>query len=615
MKYNKLILVIGLALLSLFTGCDDFLDRPPLTQANDETAWTSEENVRLYANKFYPGYSKDDVFYPGFFMGYGHGWVTDYSPLLGYTFSDDILHNGTQGNFTRSVPNSQIWNKEMVILRSINIMLDRIENKMQEVLSTEQYNHWIGVGRFFRAMKYAELVATYGDVPYYDHVLEDTNLDDLYKPRTPRNEVMNAVYDDLMFAFENVRVNDGAMNVNKNIVAGFITRIALSEGTWQKYYYKNNAQAKKFLDLAILAGEHVMKGNYDIVSEFRSLFTSDDLAGNKDVILYRHYDPAVGVTHSIASNNNLSESVNFGPTANLIKAFICNDGQAWQNSSVEKANNFELATMIKTRDPRLEATFYEKPTPKNKGSFWYINKFLPRSVAKSIEAGEEVPTEFTGTQNKTDYPVLRYAEVLLNWIEAKAELATIGGSAVSQEDLDKTINKLRNRPIAPEAEEIGVKKTAPLTLTTLPNDPERDTSVPALIWEIRRERRMEFAFEYSRIADLKRWHKLEYMDTEANWDLLYGGWVNFPKELKSELTAAMAGKFSVANLNGEAVSFNGGNNADMVGFYRSVSTSGRQPFINQVNVNPYLAPVGKTQIDDYASKGYKLQQTEGWPQN
>ncbi len=601
-------------LLLLVVGCNDFLDRPPLTVANDETAWSSEENLRLYSNKFYGGFTVGSTFYPGFFMGYGTSWTNSYSPLMGYQFSDDVVHNGNQSNFTRSVPNSQVWS--MVVIRSINIMLNRIEERMKGTLSDESYNHWTGVGRFFRAIRYAELVSTYGDVPYYATVVSDKDMDNLYKPRTPRNEVMDAVYNDLEFALENVRTTDGEMNVNRYIVAGFVSRIALHEGSWQKYYYQNDERAKKFFELALKAGDYVMgSSKYDIVTEFRTLFTSEDLRGNKDVIMYRHYNAEVGITHSVASNNNLSESVNFGTTTALIKSFICNDGKVWQNSTLSNANNFELANAIKTRDPRLEATFYDKPTVKNKGSFWYINKFLPRSVAKTVESGGTPPVQFTSTNNRTDYPVLRYAEVLLNWIEAKAELQTIGGATVEQYDIDRTINKIRNRPIAKEAEDMGVKKTEGLKLSDLPNDPERDSDVSPLLWEIRRERRMEFAFEYSRIADLKRWSKLEYMDTDINKDLLHGGWVNFPVEMKTELIAANANKFSVLKLDGSTVTFNGSNNAQMVGFYKSSNTNGRQPFLNQVNINPYLSPVGKTQIDDYASKGYKLQQTEGWPQN
>ncbi|MDD2512146.1 MAG: RagB/SusD family nutrient uptake outer membrane protein [Proteiniphilum sp.] len=603
MKYNPYTLLI-ICLFFFITGCEDFLDRPPLTVANDETVWDSEDKVRLYANKYYTD----------FFVGYNSGWGYTGAPLMGFTFSDDIIHNGSQGNFTRSVPNSQVWN--MKLIRSINIMLNRIENKMQGILSTEASNHWMGVGRFFRAIEYADIATAYGDVPYYDHVVSDTDLDDLYKPRTPRNEVMDHVYDDLLFAFKNIRLNDGNQYVNRYIAAGFISRIALCEGSWQKYYYHDNERAKKFFTLAVNASDFIIQsGRYDIVTEFRDLFTSENLSGNKDCVLYRHYDQAVGITHSIASNNNLSESVNFGPTADLIKSFICRDGKVWQNSELEGAGNFELTSMIQTRDPRLEATFYDKPTPKNKGSFWYINKFLPRSVAKSVEAGNAPPVEFTSTNNRTDYPVMRYAEVLLNWIEAKAELATLGDGTVTQADIDLSVNKIRNRPLAAEAIAMGVQKTAPMQLSALPDDPDRDVDVSSLIWEIRRERRMEFVFEHSRYADLKRWYKLEYMDTDLNGYLLAGGWVNFPRELKSELKTANAGLFSVIKLNKEEVTYNGGNNAQMKGFYKSSSTSGRQPFLNQVNVNPYLAPVGKTQIDDYASKGYVLQQTEGWPQN
>lgn len=113
---------------------------------------------------------------------------------------------------------------------------------------------------------------------------------------------------------------------------------------------------------------------------------------------------------------------------------------------------------------------------------------------------------------------------MLNWIEAKAELATLGGAEVSQSDIDISINLIRKRPVADEAKALGVTMTAEMKLDALPQDPHRDPTVPALLWEIRRERRMEFAFEFSRIIDLRRWKKLEYMDTDKNEDLLIGTW-------------------------------------------------------------------------------------------
>src|SRR5690606_30182738 len=241
MKYIYTFLMAWVAMF--FVGCEDFLDRPPLTELNDDTAWETEENVRLYANKYYTS----------FFPGYGINFDYSGAALMGYQFSDDVFLWGNQGNFGRSVPNSGIWS--MSLLRSINIMIDRIQTRMTDILDDEAYNHWLGIGRFFRGLEYAYLVRIYADVPYYDHVVSDIDPDDLYKPRTPRDEVMNAVYDDLKFAMQHVRLNDGDQQVNRYVVAGLVSRTALQEASWQKYYYGNNEQARKFFELAVEAGD------------------------------------------------------------------------------------------------------------------------------------------------------------------------------------------------------------------------------------------------------------------------------------------------------------------------------------------------------------------------
>lgn len=585
----------------MFSSCEKFLDRPQLTSANDENAWTTEENVRLYANKFYTE----------FFEGYGSGFSTGSSYLL--SFSDDVVRQGNQGEFTLAVPNSSIWS--YTTIRSINIMLDRIETRMSSVLNTEAYNHWVGIGRFFRGMRYAELATTYGDVPYYNKPVSDADLDALYKDRTPRNDVMDAVYDDLKFAFENVRLSDGEQTVNRYVVAGFITRIALTEGSWQKYHYGNTDRAKKFFELAQAAGDFVINsGKYDIVTDYRAQYTSENLKGNKDMVMYRHYDEAVGIKHAVASTSNLADNLTFGPSTDLVKSFICVDGDIWQNSSLADKDNFVISSLFKSRDSRFEASFHINPTARNRGSFLYITKFLPRDIEAKVSEGKAPGTAFTGANNTTDAPVLRYAEVLLNWIEAKAELATLGGAAVSQSDIDRSINKIRNRPLAAEAIAKGVTKTAPMILGSLPNDSERDVAVDALTWEIRRERRMEMIFEYSRLEDLKRWKKLDYMDTNTNPDLLSGGWVDFPNQLPGEIKTGV----SVVKLNGQIEVFNPENidsRAKMVGFYRYTLNKGRQQFLGLGNVNPYLSPIGRNQINEYAARGYVLTQTVGWPQN
>ena len=538
MKLKIFIILAGIVLL--FTNCNDVLDRPSLTTAEDDAYWTNEDRVRLYAN----------AFYTNFFVGYGLKYTTTYAPNANYTFNDDAVRMSTQTQFGRSVPTSKgstsldmMWQSEFTgptwnfaWVRKANVMIDRISNLMPEILTGEQYNHWTGIGRFFRGLEYARLVNVFGDVPYYDTEVINTDKDALYKDRTPRNEVMDAVYNDFDYAMQNVRLNDGGQYVNRYVVAAMVSRWALFEASWQKYYYKNNERAKKFFDQAVTAAEIVINsGKYGIVEDFRKLFGSTDLTNSKDCILYRKYDAAQNITHSIASTCNMNDPTDVGPNLDLIKAFICTDGKDWQTSSLENASDFTLSNLIKTRDSRFEACFYNKPTPRAKSCYLYVTKFIPRSALSYIESGGSPAAEFQSEKNTTGYPVLRYAEVLLNWIEAKAELATLGGKEVSQTEIDESINKIRNRPIAEEAKALGVTRTADLKLDALPLDPDRDPTVSALLWEIRRERRMEFAFEFSRIVDLRRWKKLEYMDTDKNEDLLIGTWVNFNDEVKSEL--------------------------------------------------------------------------------
>jgi hypothetical protein len=204
---------------------------------------------------------------------------------------------------------------------------------------------------------------------------------------------------------------------------------------------------------------------------------------------------------------------------------------------------------------------------------------------------------------------MRLAEVVLNWIEAKAVLAQhLGGAAVTQGDLDKSINAIRNRPLDDAAIAKGVKKTAPLQLSALPDDPSRDADVPPLIWEIRRERRMEFVFEYSRLLDLKRWKKLNNMNFSTNPDYFLGPWVDVQAEIPSYLTTANKGKVRVKKTDGTIVTWDGTNASAMVGFWMVENATNRNAFTDK----SYLSPVGQSQIIQYEEKGFKLTQTEGW---
>ncbi len=612
---------IKILLLSLVTlagvSCN-MLDRVPLTTAMDDVYWSTEDAVRLYANGFYENY----------FVGYGSGWSTAYSPVRGYNFSDDFATSGTQSNFENIVPNSRIststsavmlgnygstsWNFSYV--RKVNIMLARMESNMKEILTSEQYNHWTAVAKFFRGLEYSRLVETFGDVPYYDVELLETDKDLLYKDRDDRTVVMDAVAEDFKFALANMRASDiNKQYLNKYIAASFISRAMLFEASWQKYHLNNTAKAKEYFELAVTAAEVVMKsGKYKFSSVFSSLFGSENLASNEEVILYREFVAALGVNHGFASYSNGFEGMAQGGNLDLIKSFICNDGNVYQNSTAANATSFEIKDLALTRDPRFESTFYYKPNFKAP-TMLYANKFIARAGV-TPDPGKAPADQYTSLLNVNDGPVIRYAEVVLNWIEAKAELAEMGGAAVSQDDLDKSVNAIRNRPLDSEAILKGVTKTAPLTLAALPTDPDRDSDVPALLWEIRRERRMEFVFEFARILDLRRWKKLEYMQGSTNKDILLGPWVNISVDMPTwvdpneDTSKEKIGVLKVQKADGTVVTYDGKNAADLVGFYVPQKVADR----NAITEKNYLAPVGAAQVSDYKDRGYTLTQTKGW---
>jgi starch-binding outer membrane protein, SusD/RagB family len=611
MKFSKYLYSL-LACFLLLSCKKDVLDRPPLTDIIDgPNFWRNENDVRLYANAFYTNY----------FNGYNSSFTADYTPVRGYTFSDDLTGKNVQSNFESSVPTSRGSTSETASwmsqyagptwdfawVRKSNIFIDRLDNVVKPKISEEAYNHWMAVAKFFRGFEYSRLVSVFGDVPYFDKEVLNTDLATLYKDRDDRGVVMDKVYDDFKFVLSNIRENDGPQNLNKYIAAAFISRFMLFEGTYQHYHNLDAARAKKYLEFAVEAAEIVMNsGKYNFSKDFKSLFASESLAGHPEVLLYRVYDAALNITHSIGSYSNGTEVVGVDPNLVLVKSFIVNDGKVWQNSTVPNANSFAIADLVKTRDPRFEASFIDKVNGAS-ATLLYGYKFASREAITYI--GKTYPAAWGSNTNTSDAPVMRLAEVVLNWIEAKAVLAEYyGGPAVTQGDLDKSINAIRSRPLDAAAIAKGVQKTAPLMLGDLPNDPAKDPDISDLIWEIRRERRMEFVFEHTRLLDLKRWKKLQYMDFSTNPDYFLGPWVNVKAEIPSYLTTANKGKVRVKKEDGTIVTWDGTNADAMVGYWMVENAQNRLSFTDK----SYLSPVGQSQIIQYQEKGYTLTQTTGW---
>jgi hypothetical protein len=379
----------------------------------------------------------------------------------------------------------------------------------------------------------------------------------------------------------------------------------LFEGTWQKYHEGDNEKATKYLQLAVDAAAVVMQsGKWSFGSNYRALFGSENLAGNTEVIMHRTYDAALTITHSIASYSNITENQGQAANLDLIRAFIARDGMPYKLSAIPNVTVLSHPNLIVTRDSRFEAMFWDVPRSQA-ATLLYADKFIDRTGPTF--AGGTYPAIYGSNTNTNDAPVIRLAEVVLNWVEAKAELATIGGVAVTQADLDVSVNAIRNRPLDAAAIAKGVVKTTPMSIA-VPDDPDRDPTVPPLLWEIRRERRMEFAYEHTRLLDLKRWKKLEYMDAATNPDLLRGPWINFQTQFPAYLVPAKVNILKVEKADGTIVVYNGSNAVDMVGYYIPENVSNRDPFTDRV----YLSPIGNNEISQYGERGYTLTQTPGW---
>ncbi|WP_445734275.1 RagB/SusD family nutrient uptake outer membrane protein [Mariniflexile sp.] len=567
-RYNLIKIFICLV---LFTGCEDtFLDVPPQDLLVDETYWSSEGNVKTFAFGFYANY----------FTGYGSGFTFG-NYFSGQSFNDDFAPSNP-AQFTLQVPTSGGgWSFAWV--RKANIFINRVQTVP---MSEEAINHWTGVGRFFRALEYSDLVFKFGDVPYYSNEISELDNEQLYKKREDRTIVMDKVLEDLQFAASNVRVATGTngLEVNQAVVLAYLARIMLYEGTWQKYHENNTAKANQYLTASKSASEQVIISAKFSLANYRAVFNSLDLSTNKEVILFRQYEPGI-LTHSLNSYNN--KEAQTGVSRDAIDSYLSKDGLPVTLSPLYKGDK-GITNIMTDRDPRIYETFVSTQlrilgiASNYSTSAFATHKFLNESI-------KDLP-EGSSNLNPTDAPIIRYGEVLVIYAEAVAELATVGGAAVTQQDLDKSINILRKRTgiNLPNLQVIG---GLPAVGGVVYNDPTRDTDVPALIWEIRRERRIELMMEGYRFDDLKRWKKFQYLDMVLNPDINEGAWI-----VKSDYPSANLSALKLTNGN--------------EGYIIPASASSAIRVFDNPRV--YLSPIPIDQIKLYSDQGVVLEQNPGW---
>lgn len=574
---KKIIYLFVLATLAV-SGCNkDFLTRYPLDQFTDDTYWTNENNIRTFSYGFYPN----------FFPGYGAAWTWGvYFSAPGGKLDDDWA-NTTPPKFSDIVPTSGGgWDFSWV--RKANIFIDRVS---KAPLTDEAKNHWLGVARFFRAMAYSDLVNSFGDVPWFEEVPLENDNETLYKPRESRVSVMEKVMADFQFAAENVRVNDGnaGLVVNRWVVLSFMAKTALFEGTWEKYHNIPGGKPEFFLQIAkTSAGEVINNGPFSLASDYRGMFNSLDLAGNPEMIMYRRYAEGV-LTHALVSYVNREGQT--GPSKDFIDTYLMKDGLP-----ISLSPNYQgdkgIENVFANRDPRMSETFNPNELRPN-GSYNMNGDLMGVSTSgyatwKFLNESVKDGAGGLSNTNYTHAPVMRLGEVMMIYAEAAAELGNI-----SQADLDMSINRLRARP-GINVEPLQVIGGEPAVNGTVYDDPERDPTVPSLIWEIRRERRVELAMEGVRRDDLRRWKKYEYVDHTVKPDINRGAWL-------------VASEWEKPN--GESwlkdVTLEFGDE----GYIIPAPPSTLRTFNDD---KFYLNPLPVNQITLYEDMGYELKQNPGW---
>ena len=589
MKINLNILSAGLLLATAvsFSSCDDFLTRDPQDTVTDVPSfWNNEENLRTSFLDYYTY----------FFPGYRSGWnrADNFAETNVADWTDDNAQE-VATLFTKVAPTTDADNWDFEKIRNMNLLLSRIQSSS---LGEEAKNHWSGVARLFRAMEYAKLVQKFGDVPYYDAVVGSTDNEQLYRARDPRTTVMDKVNEDLAFACANIRVNDGTkgLTVNRAVAQGFASRIMLFEGTWQKYHANNTAKAAEYLKAAKDYAAALMQTNaYSIAPSYKSLTTSEDLAGNPEIIMYRSYVENV-VMHSLMSFQNTEHEMS-SPSRSFVDAFLTKNGLPIHQAGNTDYKGKEYAKEIQNRDPRLADNIDEESGLRLNGvaavyaaSGYYANRYVNKDLINK-------PGGMSST-NTTDAPVMKLNEVMLNYIEAAAELADLGQYTLTQADFDKTINAIRDRQ-STQMPHLTLAGNALKVNGVEINDPDRDATVKPIIWEIRRERRVELAYEGLRFNDLRRWGKLEYADMTKNKKLNMGAWIN--KADYPENAEALA-KITLCDENGNIVTGN-------EGYIMPITEVAKMRVMADKD---YLYPIPVDQITMYENHGFKLTQNPGW---
>lgn len=509
-------------MLVAFTSCD--LTENQQATADRKMIFGSETGMKNYVYSFYNKL-------PGHDNAFKQDATSDYA-------AKNSIGTYEAGAFTPETDTSWDWKE----LRNINYF---IKHNVDESVSETVRNHYTGIARFFRAYFYFDKLVKYGEVPWIDEPLEPTD-ERLYAGRDTRDVIITKMIEDLDFAYDNITtatITGNSNEINKWTPLLFKSRVCLFEASWRKYhagtdYVENTTiSSTDLFTLAANAAKIVMDdGPYKLHTTtayangrgaYRQLFISDN-AVTEEVML------AVGLdlVLRLGEQNWYFNSSTYGPhlcmTRPFAKTYLNIDGTVYNEknsdgsykSFVEETTDrdLRLGQTIRGADfTRKNSDGVYEPTAANFTGHTLTGYQFTKYTMDDISYDDKA-------SNDNDIPIFRFAEVLLNYAEAKAELGTLTNSEWSM-----TIGALRRRAGITGGD---LDKKPTVVDTYLQSTYYPKISDPVIL-EIRRDRAIELCLEGLRLIDLKRWACGKLWE-EAEWTGTYIPALDTPLDMNED---------------------------------------------------------------------------------
>ena len=499
MKHIISILSTFVVLGLMAVSCD--LTESPQAEAGRAIVFGDEAGLRNYVYGFY-------------------NYLPDYSSA----HRINVMHDhsaktniGTyeQGAYTTSTSTSWSWSS----IRNVNyFILYNTDPNVPEAVR----NNYTGIAKLFRAYLYYDKLVTYGRVPWIDKPLDPTD-DDLYKTQDSRDVIIQHIMEDLDYAAENITVTGitpYSNTVNKWTALALKSRICLFEGTFRKYHAGGSTYGSQYLEGCTISANELLQAAADAALEvmndapyklhtgtvyenggrgaYRDLFISDNPV-TEEVMLAITQNRDLSV---LGEANWYYNSTSYGPhlsmTRSFAKTYLNADGSIYNEKNAAGYKSFAEETA--GRDARMCQTIRGADYTRKDKSGTFVRTAPDMSLSLTGYQYTKYVMDDSGYDNgrtnDNDVPLMRFAEVLLNYAEAKAELGTI-----TADDWTRTIGALRRRA--------GITGGDLDTLPTVVDTYLQQTFYPnvnsPVILEVRRERAIELILEGFRMNDLKRW--------------------------------------------------------------------------------------------------------------